>query len=68
MARKFKPLSLEFTTSELLAQDRHTDWALAQEDGRLRNGRAYLAHRVHGVNKTKKGRSRRACRGKVQAD
>jgi len=66
MARKtHKPLTIALTADELLAQQRHTDWLIAQEQGRTRNGRAYLGHRVHGANRTKKGRSRDACRGRV---
>lgn len=56
------------TNQELLAQQRHTDWAVAQEQGRNRFGRAYLGHRVHGSKKTKKAKSRNACRGKVRYD
>lgn len=66
MARKAqKPLVIAHTPEELLAAQRHTDWEIAQEQGRNRNGRAYLGHRVHGSRKTKKGRSRDACRGRV---
>lgn len=64
MARKAST-TLTFSADELLAQDRHTDWAAAQENGRNRNGRAYLGHRVHGAKNTKKGRNRDACRGRV---
>jgi len=67
MARKtHKPLTIAPTADELLAQQRHTDWQIAHEQGRTRNGRAYLGHRVHGAGKTKKGRARNACRGKVR--
>ena len=67
MARKaHKPLTIAQTADELLAQDRHTAWEVAQEQGRNRNGRAYLRHRVHGASTTKQGRSKRACRGKVR--
>lgn len=66
MARKaHKPLVIAPTNEELLAQQRHTDWQIAHEQGRTRNGRAYIGHRVHGANKTKKGRNRDACRGRV---
>ena len=66
MARKtHKPLTIALTADELLAQQRHTDWLIAQEQGRTRNGRAYLGHRVHGASETKQGRARRACRGQV---
>lgn len=60
------PLTIAPTPDELLAQQRHTDWEIAHEQGRTRNGRAYLGHRVHGSSKTKKGRSRDACRGRVR--
>jgi hypothetical protein len=67
MARKaHKPLVIAPTPEETLAAARHTDWQIAHEAGRTRNGRAYLGHRVHGAGKTKKGRSRKACRGKVR--
>ena len=66
MARKNKAMVIAPTAEEALALDRHTDWVLAQEQGRNRNGRPYLGHRVHGVSKTKQGRNRAACRGKVQ--
>lgn len=59
-------LTIAFTATDLLAQDRRTDWQVAQDEGRNRNGRAYLGHRVHGASKTKKGRNRRACRGRVE--
>lgn len=66
MARKaHTPLVIAPTPEETLAAQRHTDWEIAQEQGRNRNGRAYLGHRVHGADKTKQGRSRDACRGKV---
>lgn len=61
-------LTITHSNQDLLAQQRHTDWQVAQEQGRNRNGRAYLGHRVHGSKKTKKGRSRSACRGKVRYD
>ncbi len=60
------PLTVAPTAEELLAQDRHTDWEIAQAQGRNRNGRNYLGHRVHGVSKTKQGQSKRACRGKIR--
>ena len=66
MARKaYTPLVIAPTPEEALATQRHTDWEIAQEQGRNRNGRAYLSHRVHAADKTKQGRSRDACRGKV---
>jgi hypothetical protein len=66
MARKaHKPLVISHTAEELLAAQRHTDWEIAQAQGRNRNGRGYLVGGPQGSNRTKKGRSRRACRGKV---
>ena len=59
-------ITISQTPEEALAAQRHTDWQIAQEQGRNRNGRPYLGHRVHGASKTKKGRSRDACRGKVR--
>lgn len=59
-------MKISQTPEEALAAQRHTDWQIAHEQGRTRNGRAYLGHRVHGRKKTKKGRSRNACRGKVE--
>jgi hypothetical protein len=66
MAKRIEKITIAFTAEDLLAQDRHTQWKADHEAGRTRNGRAYLGHRVHGVGKTKKGRNRRACRGKVR--
>ena len=66
MARKKETLTIAHTADELLALDRHAAWEAAHEQGRTRNGRAYLGHRVHGTKKTKQGRSKRACRGKVR--
>lgn len=66
MARKTsKLLIIAPTVGELLAQDRHTDWAIAQEAGRLRNGRPYLVGGFQGSQRTKKARSKDACRGRV---
>ena len=66
MARKtHKPLTIALTPEQLLAQDRHTDWVLAQERGATRNGRSYIAGGAHGSDRTKAGRSRKACRGRV---
>jgi len=66
MARKtHKPLTIAPTAEESLALDRHIEWQIAHEHGRTRNGRAYLGHRVHGASKTKQGRNRDACRGRV---
>jgi hypothetical protein len=56
------------TPEEALAAQRHTDWLIRQEQGRNRNGRDAIGHRVHGAGKTKKGQNRRACRGKVPQD
>ncbi len=64
MARKAKKMKIELTDEELLAAQRHTDWLIAMALGTNRFGRSYLGHRIHGVKKTKKGRSKRACRGK----
>jgi hypothetical protein len=63
---KIQTITIAQTPEEALAAQRHTDWEVAHEQGRTRNGRAYLGHRVHGTSKTKKGRSRHACRGKVR--
>jgi hypothetical protein len=65
MARKAQTLTIAQSADELLAQDRHTDWVVAHAQGRTRNGRAYLGHRVHGTSKTKQGQSKTACRGRV---
>ena len=66
MARKtHQPLVLAPTAEEQLALDRHIEWQIAHEQGRTRNGRAYLGHRIHGASKTKQGRNRAACRGQV---
>jgi hypothetical protein len=65
MAKKTQTLTIAHSASELLAQDRHTDWQLAKERGALRNGRAYLQGGPQGVSKTKKAKSKKACRGKV---
>lgn len=70
MARpKQQPLTIAPTADELLAQQRHTDWEIAHEQGRTRNGRPYLsgpACGAHGARKSKAARSRKACRGKVR--
>ena len=65
MAKKTQTLTIAPTTKELLAQDRHTDWVIAHEAGRLRNGRPYVVGGFHGSHRTKKARSKRACRGRV---
>ena len=67
MARKtHTPLTIAPTNEESLAAQRHTDWEIAQEQGRTRNGRAYLSGGPQGSKRTKQGRSRRACRGRVR--
>jgi hypothetical protein len=66
MARKTKPMVIAPTHGETLAADAHTVWQIAQEQGRNRNGRDYLSGpAVGGHGQTKKGRSRKACRGRV---
>lgn len=65
MAHQAQTLVITQTPEETLAAARHTDWQIAQEQGRTRNGRAYLAGGPQGSKRTKKGRSRRACRGRV---
>lgn len=65
MAQKHKSLKISLSHEELLASQRHTDWQIAHEAGRTRNGRSYLGHVVQGASKTKKAQNRRACRGKV---
>ena len=65
MARKNKAMVIGANQKELLDNQKHTDWEIAQEQGRNRNGRSYLGHRVHGASKTKQGRNRNACRGRV---
>lgn len=63
---KSMTITISQTAEEALAAQRHTDWQIRQEQGRNRNGRGYVGHRVHGRKKTKKGRSRNACRGRVR--
>lgn len=53
------------TPEQLLAAQNHTDWLIRQEQGGNRNGRRGNFGGFHGSCKTKKGRSRDACRGKV---
>jgi hypothetical protein len=66
MARKaYKPLVIAPTHEETLAAARHTDWQIAHEAGRTRNGHPYIAGGPQGSKRTKRGRARRACRGKV---
>lgn len=66
MAKKtLQNLTITPSVEELLAQDRHTDWVMAQEQGRLRNGRSYLSGGFQGSHRTKKARSKDACRGRV---
>jgi len=66
MAKKMKNLTISHTAAELLAQDRHTDWQIRQEQGgnlygrRARGGAGFC-----GSSKTRKGRAKKACRGKV---
>ena len=60
-----KPLTIAPTAAELLAQDSHTDWQIKYERGAHRNGRPYLAGGFQGSQRTKKGRSKKACRGRV---
>jgi len=67
MARKtHTPLTIAPTNEEALAAQRHTDWEIAHDAGRTRNGRAYIAGGPQGSKRTKQGRSRSACRGKVR--
>ena len=68
MARKAnKPLTIAHSADELLAQDRHTDWQIRQEQGgNLYGRRARGGAGFQGSNKTRKGRSKSACRGRVQ--
>ena len=63
---KIQIITIEQNQGDLLAAQRHTDWQIRQEQGRNRNGRDAVGHRVHGVSKTRKGLNRNACRGKVQ--
>lgn len=67
MARKTqKPLVIAHTAGELLAQDRHTDWQIRQEQGGNLYGRvARGGAGFQGSGRTRKGRSKSACRGKV---
>lgn len=67
MARKSeKPLVYAPTSEELLAQDRHTDWEIRQEQGgNLYGRRARGGAGFQGSDRTKKGRSKNACRGRV---
>jgi len=66
MAKKNKTLTYAPTNAELLAQDRHTDWAIRQaEGGNLYGRRARGGAGFAGVAKTRKGKSKSACRGKV---
>ena len=61
--RKRISLRVIQSAADLLNQDRHTDWEIAQERGTNRNGRAYLTRAVEPDEK--KERSRKSCRGKV---
>ena len=59
-------LTLAPTNEELLAQDRHTDWLIRQEEGgNLYGRRARGGAGFQGSQRTKKGRSKNACRGRV---
>lgn len=66
MAKKTQTLTIAPSNEELLAQDRHTDWVVAQEQGRLRNGRSYLVGGFMGTHRTKKARAKKACRGRLR--
>jgi len=66
MAKRIKPLKMSFSSKELMAQDRHTDWAIRQaEGGNLYGRRARGGAGFQGVANTRKGKSKDACRGKV---
>jgi len=65
-SRKHQTLRIAPSAAELLAWQRHADWQLAQEQGRNRNGRAYLRGGPQGSTKTRRARLRKACRGKVR--
>lgn len=67
MAKKTnKPLTISHTPAELLAQDRHTDWEVRQEQGgNLYGRRARGGAGFQGSSNTRKGKSKSACRGKV---
>ena len=66
MAKKMKNLTISHTAAELLAQDRHTDWQIRQEQGgNLYGRRARGGAGFQGASKTRKGRAKKACRGKV---
>lgn len=64
--RETMTLTIAPSVADLLAQQRHTDWEIAREHGRLRNGRAYLRGGPQGSTKTKRARLRRTCREKVR--
>jgi hypothetical protein len=68
MARKSqKPLVIAHTSGELLALDRHTDWQIRQDEGgNLYGRRARGGAGFQGSDRTKKGQSRNACRGRVE--
>ena len=65
-SRTYNPLTIAPSVEDLLAHQRHTDWLIAQEQGRNRNGRAYLRGGPQGSAKTKRARLKRACRRKVR--
>lgn len=59
-------ITIAQTPEQLLAAQNHTDWLIRQERGGNRNGRPGGVGGFHGSHNTRKGRSRRACRGKVR--
>jgi hypothetical protein len=63
MARKIQHMTINQSNENLLAAERHVDWKIKQEQGRNRNGRAYLQHTV--TTDRKKKSERNACRNKV---
>jgi hypothetical protein len=66
MAKNHKPLRIAHTHAELLAQDRHTDWQIRQEEGgNLYGRRSRGGAGFQGSKKTRKGLNKSACRGKV---
>jgi len=67
MAKKTQqPLTIAPSAQQLLAMDRHTDWAVAHEGGRLRNGRPYIAGGFQGSHRTKRALQKKVCRGRVR--
>jgi hypothetical protein len=66
MAKKIQNLTVTFSNERLLAQDRHTDWQIRQEQGgNLYGRRARGGAGFQGASKTRKGQAKKACRGKV---